>query len=123
MNMSVGHTLVAGVIPAGTLLHHGTTVNQVPDRPEWVALDIEHSYILCGTANMSCWHLTLAVTRPLKVLYFDGSSAVKMQGGSMDSQDLIAWGKSEPKRHSDEINRIIDLCAWAKDRDIQGFVR
>ncbi len=43
-------------------------------------------------ADGGCYHLTLAATRALKVLYFDGSSAAKMSGGPMDSQDLVAWG-------------------------------
>lgn len=126
MNLSVGHSLVAGIIPVGTLLYHGTTTNQIPNQPQWTALEVEHSYILCGMEHpetLGCWHLTLAVTSPLRVLYFDGSSAAKMQGGSMDSQDLVAWGKIQPKRYFDEWDRILDLCAWAKDRNIHGFVR
>ncbi|KAG1717669.1 hypothetical protein EDD22DRAFT_856019 [Suillus occidentalis] len=31
------------------------------------------------------WHLTLTVTRPMKVLYFDGSSAMKLLEGTMDT--------------------------------------
>lgn len=114
--------MVAGVIPTGTLLYHLTSVHEIPSGPEWVAMDPEHSYLFCVTQG-SCWHLTLVVTHPLKVLYFDGNSASKLLGGSMDSQDLIAWGKIDTKRVFDEYDRLADLCAWAKDRDIHGFVR
>lgn len=126
INVHLGHSLVAGIIPIGTLLYHGTTTKHIPDIPEWTAVDPEHSYVFCRIeqpAASGCWHLTLVVNRPLKVLYFDGSGAAKMPGGSMDSQDLVAWGKIDIKRWFDDRNRITDLCAWAKDRDIQGFVR
>jgi prepilin-type processing-associated H-X9-DG protein len=89
-----------------------------------VATDPEHSYLFCRAheAGKGCWHLTLAVTRPLNVLYFDGSSAAKMQG-CMDSQDLIAWGHVERKRIFDEWNRIHDLCAWGKKYNLDGYMR
>ncbi|KAJ3526210.1 hypothetical protein NMY22_g10259 [Coprinellus aureogranulatus] len=119
-----GHTIVPVTIPRNTLLYHGTWHKQVPSFPDWVATDPEHSQIFCVTSDVEkgCWQLTLAVTRPLKVLHFDGSSAAKMQG-SMDAQDIIAWGQVEPKRIFDEASRIKDLCAWGKKYDIDGFLR
>ncbi|KAF9526540.1 hypothetical protein CPB83DRAFT_908335 [Crepidotus variabilis] len=121
-----GHNIVPGVLPVGTLLYHGTSSHQVPEGPNWTAVDPEHSFIFCNDLirnGTGCWQLTFAVTHPLKVLYFDGSGAAKMWGGSMDSQDLFAWGSIQPNRTFDEQNRTIDMCAWGKSRDINGFVR
>lgn len=121
-----GHSIVAGTIPAGTLLYHSEFSNQVPRKPDWTAIDPEHSLLFCADKekdNSGCWLLTLVVTKPLRILYFDGNSAGKMLGGSMDSQDLVSWGNIQTSRYFDEDNRIIDLCEWAKDRDVHGFVR
>ncbi|TFK33435.1 hypothetical protein BDQ12DRAFT_738756 [Crucibulum laeve] len=74
-----------------------------------------------------CYHLTLVSTRPLRLLYFDGSSAAKMQGGPMDAQDLIAWGEVKPEWAFKERERLAALCEWAKagneERRVDGFVR
>ena len=43
----IGHTIVAGTIPPGTLLDHGTSKPVVPTIPEWAATDPEHSYLFC----------------------------------------------------------------------------
>ncbi|KAF8833174.1 hypothetical protein BDN67DRAFT_986195 [Paxillus ammoniavirescens] len=122
--MRNGHTMVPGTIPKGTLLYHGTSQNKLPPGPEWTATDPEHSLIFCrGEAEEGCWHLTLATTRPLKVVYFDGSSAAKFQYGSMDTQDLIAWGTSRPRWIFEEAQRIQDLCKWGQNYAVDGFVR
>jgi len=74
--------------------------------------------------NESSWHLTLAATRPLKILYFDGNSAAKIQcEGTMDIQDIISWGEPRPDRWFDEEGRITDLCTWGNEFGIDGFVR
>ncbi|KAG1887217.1 hypothetical protein F4604DRAFT_1917027 [Suillus subluteus] len=118
-----GHNIVPGVIPIGTLLYHGTKGSQmIPSGPEWTAMDPEHS-IYFSHGNRSGWHLTLATTRPLKVLYFDGSSAAKLSDGTMDTQDIIAWGGPRPGRFLDERDRIEDLCTWGKKFRIDGFAR
>ncbi|KAG2153939.1 hypothetical protein DEU56DRAFT_429701 [Suillus clintonianus] len=118
-----GHNIVPGVIPIGTLLYHGTNGSQtIPSEPEWAALDPEHS-IFFARGNGSGWHLTLAATRPLKVLYFDGSSAAKLSEGTMDMQDIIVWGEPRPERFFDESDRIQGLCKWGKEFGIDGFVR
>ncbi|KAJ3503502.1 hypothetical protein NMY22_g18230 [Coprinellus aureogranulatus] len=119
-----GHTLIPATIPAGTLLYHGTTRHTIPSTPEWVALDPEHSYTFCIAQKKGdpCWHLTLATTSPLKLLYFDGSSAAKIRG-SLDSQDIIAWGKVIPERTTDEASRIRDLCRWGGKYGLDGFLR
>ncbi|KAG2140055.1 hypothetical protein DEU56DRAFT_735341 [Suillus clintonianus] len=116
-----GHNIVPGMMPTGTLLYHGTYYDTIPSGPEWTATDPEHSIIFAG-GNGSGWHLTLAATRPLKVLYFDGSSAAKVPEGTMDMQDIIAWGKVQPERFFDEKQRIKDLCTWGKVFGIDGFI-
>ncbi|KAG2093518.1 uncharacterized protein F5147DRAFT_779321 [Suillus discolor] len=110
-----GHNIVPGVIPTGTLLYRGTIRNTVPNP--------EHSLVFARGKDGGGWQLTLATTRPLKVLYFDGSSAAKVAEGTMDTQDIIAWGEVQPKRFFDERSRIEDLCAWGKEFGIDGFAR
>ncbi|KAF8803214.1 hypothetical protein BYT27DRAFT_7195792 [Phlegmacium glaucopus] len=119
-----GHNIVPGTIPIGTLLYHGTFREEIPRIPEWTATDPEHSYLFCvpTSEHSGCWHLTLVATRPLKVLYFDGSSAAKFPGGAMDSQDVLAWGEVKPDWTYEERKRIIDLCEWGKQYGIDGFV-
>jgi len=120
-----GHSIVPGTIPIGTLLYHGTSRNEIPRSPDWTAIDPEHSYFFCfpTPADSGCWHLTLVATRPLRVLYFDGSSAAKFHGGSMDSQEVLIWGEAKPEWIFEERKRINDLCEWGKQYGIDGFVR
>lgn len=121
-------------VPVGTLLYHGTYKREVPSKPGWIAMDPEHSYMFCQTEPTGaradadqkpagCWHLTLTTTRPLKVLYFDGSSAANMEGGSMDSQDILLWGEIKPEWTFQERKRIDELCKWGKELGLDGFVR
>ncbi|KAG1740389.1 hypothetical protein EDD22DRAFT_323655 [Suillus occidentalis] len=118
-----GHNIVPGTIPIGTLLYHGTNGSRtIPSEPEWTAMDPEHS-IYFSRGNGSGWLLTLAATRDLKVLYFDGSSAAKVSEGTMDTQDIVAWGELQPERAFDEKDRIDDLCTWGKEFGIDGFTR
>jgi len=119
----VGHNMVPGVVPTGTLLYHGTDSHTIPSGPQWTATDPEHSIFYASGRNGNGWHLTLAATRPLKVLYFDGSSAFKIPEGSMDVQDIVAWGRPRPDRMADEDERIINFCTWGKEFGIDGFVR
>jgi len=72
--------------------------------------------------NDNCWHLTMVTTRPLKLLYFDGSSAAKMEG-PLDSQDLLAWREIRPDRILEERERLEKLCEWASRYELDGFVR
>ncbi|KAJ7100638.1 hypothetical protein B0H15DRAFT_943948 [Mycena belliarum] len=119
-----GHSLVPGTVPVGTLLYHGRGDAHLPVGPDWTATDPEHSYIFCrGSTEAGCWHLTLVASRPLQVLYFDGSSAAKMKDGPMDTQDVVGWGQVLPDRFFDEKNRIMDLCNWGKPLGVDGFVR
>ena len=127
MNLLIlGHNVVPGTIPIGTLLYHGTIKEEIPSTPEWTAIDPEHSYMFCffrPEDSTGCWHLTLITNRPLKVLYFDGSSAAKFLGGSMDSQDILAWGAVKPAWTFEERKRLDALCEWGRQHGIDGFVR
>ncbi|KAH8103590.1 hypothetical protein BXZ70DRAFT_889319 [Cristinia sonorae] len=121
-----GHNIVAATIPPGTLLYHGRRDDQIPKVPEWLATDPDHSYVFCVNGagdGKGCWHLTLVTTRPLRLLYFDGSSAAKMFDGAMDSQNVVVWGGAYKNRTWDELGRIRDLCEWGKKYEIDGFVR
>ncbi|KAG2352831.1 hypothetical protein BDR07DRAFT_801102 [Suillus spraguei] len=120
-----GHTIVPGTIPVGTLLYHGAiTGPQLPTALDWVAVEPDHSMIFChGEIETGCWHLTLTVTQPMKVLYFDGSSAVNLLEGTMDTQDLVAWSKMKPEWVKNEMQRIMDLCEWGQKYGVNGFVR
>lgn len=56
-------------------------------------------------------------------MYFDGSAAAKVNSGTMDTQDLLVYGKFDPGKRRREKDRILDLCAWGKPFGIDGFVR
>ncbi|KAF8194742.1 hypothetical protein K438DRAFT_1587874 [Mycena galopus ATCC 62051] len=126
-----GHSIIPGTVPVGTLLYHGRADNKLPSVPEWTSTDPEHSFPFAGDSDpdtngtlAGCWHLTLVATRPLKVLYFDGSSAANIRdGGTMDMQDLIVWGKVDPERWWDDRRRLDDLCAWGQQFGLDGFLR
>ncbi|OJA13587.1 hypothetical protein AZE42_02742 [Rhizopogon vesiculosus] len=107
--LRIGHTIVPGIVPVGTILYHGAiTGPHIPTALDWVAMEPEHSMVFCrGSVETGCWHATFAVTRPMKVLYFDGNSAAKIPEGTMDTQDL----------------RIQDLCKWGLQNGINGLVR
>ncbi|KAE9392261.1 hypothetical protein BT96DRAFT_888117 [Gymnopus androsaceus JB14] len=119
-----GHNIVPGIVPVGTVLYHGRGDSNTPTGPEWLATDPEHSYIFCrGQASTGCWQLTVTALRPLNVLYLDGSGAAKMPDGPMDSQDVLAFGEIIPEKYIAERERIKNMCQWAKDFPVDGFVR
>ncbi|KAJ7634948.1 hypothetical protein FB45DRAFT_830479 [Roridomyces roridus] len=119
-----GHTIVPGTIPVGTLLHHGRSDQNVPTFAEWTTMDPEHAYLFCGNKAMSSseFFLMFVVTRPLKVVYFDGSSGANMKDGSLDMQDLLLWGKARPDRWMAERARIDGLCEWGREFGVDGEV-
>ena len=125
----LGHTIAPGVIPKGTLLYHGSLHgDELPLGPDWVATDPEHAHIFCVDqlhllSQQTCNHFSLATIRPLKVIYFDGTSAAKMPNGTLDTQDLVAWGKFGTGYQNEETQRIQDLCKWGKNFGVDGFVR
>ncbi|KAJ6472864.1 hypothetical protein C8R47DRAFT_1145633 [Mycena vitilis] len=128
-----GHSVIPGTVPVGTLLYHGRPNSSLPTVPEWTSTDPEHAYPFCSEDDATnstmggCWQLTLVATRPLKVLYFDGSSAANMRdpstSGTLDAQDLIIWGKVDHERWRDERGRITELCAWGRNFGLDAFAR
>ncbi|KAF8452504.1 hypothetical protein L210DRAFT_3518810 [Boletus edulis BED1] len=121
--MRNGHAIVPGIIPKGTLLYHGTTSNVFPTMHEWFATDPEHSYLFCGiSVEAECWLFTIATTRPLKVVYFDGSSAAKLQDGALDTQDLLLWGEPRGGTAKEDMQRIEDICKWGGKYKVDAFV-
>jgi hypothetical protein len=62
-----------------------------------------------------CWLFTLMTTRALKIVYFDGSSAVKLPGGTLDTQDLLLCGEPRGGEDEEELQRIRYICEWGKD--------
>ncbi|KAG1831853.1 hypothetical protein EV424DRAFT_1534110 [Suillus variegatus] len=120
----IGHTIVPGTVPVGTVLYHGAlTSPHLPTALDWVAVEPDHSTFFCkGPIETGCWHLTLTVTRPMKVLYFDGNSAAKLPEGTLDTQDLVAWSEMKPERVWNEEQRIKDLCKWGEKYGVNGFV-
>ncbi|KAG1851106.1 hypothetical protein F4604DRAFT_1934118 [Suillus subluteus] len=70
VSSSIAHLLIQA---AGLLK---ISLPHLPTSLDWVAVEPDHSIIFChGSIETGCWHLTLAVTQPMKVLYFDGNSA------------------------------------------------
>ncbi|KAG8698078.1 hypothetical protein FRC08_006148 [Ceratobasidium sp. 394] len=117
-----GQSVVPGIVPIGTTLYHGRSNAQPPTTTEWLAFDPEHAIVFARGVNSRLF--TFVATRPLRVLYFDGSSAAKLSSGSLDTQQLLAWGttgKGDGMR--DERRIIADLCEWGKDLGIDGYVR
>ena len=70
-----------------------------------------------------CWFHTLTTTRPLHIIFFDGSSGAIFPDGSLDAQDLPIWGESCPDNTSEEYVRIRDLCEWVTQFGMDGIVR
>ncbi|OJA08608.1 hypothetical protein AZE42_12385, partial [Rhizopogon vesiculosus] len=121
----IGHRIVPGTVSVGIILYHGAlTGPHIPTALDWVATEPEYSMIHCrGTVETGCWHATFAVTRPMKVLYFDGSSSAQLPEGTMDTQDLVAWSEMKPEWLDNELQRIQDLCKWGLKNGVNGFVR
>ena len=67
--------------------------------------------------------ITLQAKRDLRLVYFDGLSAAKMKDGTLDSQDVVLWGRPQPDKNFSEIERIEALCDWGKQFGLDGFVR
>ncbi|KAH9056823.1 hypothetical protein EDB87DRAFT_1565954 [Lactarius vividus] len=114
-----GHSLVPATIPKGTILYHGRADPRIPS-PDWVAFDFEHSYLLCLE---SCYVISLQAKRDLRLVYFDGLSAGKRKDGTLDSQDVILWGRPRPDKYYSEVERIEGLCDWGRPLGLDGFVR
>ncbi|KAI9459914.1 hypothetical protein BJY52DRAFT_1186220 [Lactarius psammicola] len=115
-----GHSLVPATIPKGTVLYHGRVDPQIPVSPDWVAFDFEHAYMFC---RQSCHMISMQAKRDIRLVYFDGLSAAKMKDGTLDSQDVILWGRPRPDKYYSEMERIESLCDWGKPLGLDGFVR
>ena len=61
--------------------------------------------------------------RDLRLVYFDGSSAAKMDDGPMESQDIITWGKPRPDKYRAERERLKILCESGRPYGLDGFIR
>lgn len=61
------------------------------------------------------------------MLYFDGSSSAKGPTGWLDTQEVLQNRRGAPVLSPlgwrDECYRIDALCAWGKDKGVDGFVR
>ncbi|KAI6004340.1 hypothetical protein EDC04DRAFT_2611669, partial [Pisolithus marmoratus] len=114
--MRNGHTIVPGTVPIGTYLYHATNRHYVPTIPDWVSMNPEGSTYFCmGPPEIGCWHLTLVTTRPLK--------CCELYSGTMDTQDVLTWGKVLPNKTSLEQERISTLCEWGSRFGVDGFIR
>ena len=116
----LGHSLVPATVPKGTILYHGSVDPRMPSSPDWLAFDFEHAYLFCRGPD---YVISLQVKRDLRLLYFDGSSAVKMKHGPMDSQDVVLWGRPQPDKFMSDWERINALCDWGRQFGLDGFVR
>ena len=116
-----GHTIAAATVLPGTILYHGRGSDDRPVKLDWVATDPEHSAPFCRS---KCYLYTYVTTRPLHLAHFDGSSASKVAlTGTMDTQDIVIWGKVRPDMTWNETVRIRELCKWGEQFELDGFVR
>ncbi|KZV67920.1 hypothetical protein PENSPDRAFT_583188 [Peniophora sp. CONT] len=118
-----GHSIVPCIIPAGTVLYHGLPSSTIPTHPDWLAFDFEHAF---NFARGQDGHvLSFATTRPLRLVYFDGSSAAKVADGAYDTQEIVMYQevRDDGRLGWGEDVRIKNLCEWGVPRGIDGFVR
>jgi len=92
----------------------------IPISPDWLAFEFEDAFMVC---HESCYMITAQAKRDLRLVYFDGLSAAEMKEGTLDSQDVILWGRPKPDKHHSETERIKLLCEWGKPLGLDGFVR
>ena len=115
----LGHTIAAAFIPPGTVLYHGHSPTSF-DKPDWLGFDPEHSFLLC---RCTCQFMSFVTTRKLRLGYLDGSSGANTVSGTLDSQDIMIWGKIRPEIFFDERERIAAICELAKQYGLDGFIR
>ncbi|KAJ7791714.1 hypothetical protein B0H14DRAFT_190698 [Mycena olivaceomarginata] len=113
-----GHSFAPCTIPVGTVFYHGRMDADIPTEPEWLAFDFEHAYRFAfGRAPHV---LTLATTRALRVLSFDGLSAHL----APETQSVIMYGEVRGGAGRLPPSAIgARLCAWGARHGIDGFVR
>lgn len=69
----------------------------------------------------------MRTTRPMKILYIDGSSAVLSASGTLDLQSVmlgrnISTQRSDPSIYDEKVRRH-ELCSWLTGLNIEGLVR
>ncbi|CUS12694.1 unnamed protein product [Tuber aestivum] len=144
----MGFSVVPGVVPPQTLLYHARRDGDAPPKMEWLAFDPEMSYGIFAARKKPLFLNTYSSTRELKVLYFDGGSAV-LCPSKTDAQDVILHGKVHgreawcPEDSVDgehdgggdgddgrdrrpvayDYTRARELCEWGSGIGVEGFVR
>lgn len=121
LSSNIGQSVVPGTIPIGTTLYHGGLTEQPPPKGEWLAFDAEHAADFARGPTRRLF--TFVTTRPLRILYFDGSSAAKLSTGALDTQDLLAKGMIGNNTMREEWGRLDELCGWGRETKIDGCVR
>ncbi|KAA1079206.1 hypothetical protein PGT21_003796 [Puccinia graminis f. sp. tritici] len=127
-----GHSIVAGVIPRGTLLYHGANKQEIPPNGmEWLSFDPEMAYSVHAVREGETALYTYSTQRPLKIIYLDGQSASVGTAGYMDSQSLLINGTVTEKLQEfgplnildGEYQRAEGLCKLGKRLGFEGIVR
>lgn len=121
INNFTGQSVVPGTIPIGTTLYHGGFTEKPPTKGEWLAFDPEHAADFSRGPTSRLF--TFVTTRPLRILYFDGSSAAKLPTGGLDTQDLLVKGVIGNNTMWEELGRLEGFCEWGRKARIDGYVR
>lgn len=140
-------------IPAGTLLYHGNAYAKVPERPDWLAFEVEHGEYFArklissfgsssgvhvvserdafamkksGPSNFGPGYLHVyQANRPLRLLYFDGMSAAT--GSPLGPSDMQEYMFLNHTWNWDSDGGIMDygaaLCKKGAEWGVEGFVR
>ncbi|KZT69220.1 hypothetical protein DAEQUDRAFT_710410 [Daedalea quercina L-15889] len=119
-----GHSIIRASIPAGTLLYHGSFTREYPSR-DWLAFHPEHAGMFARGSNGTLF--TVMTTRELNFIYFDGTSANKLDA-VVDTQDLFFFGEiGRGSRDTDwkisELARFNAGCEWGKQYGLDGIIR
>ncbi|KNZ44901.1 hypothetical protein VP01_870g1 [Puccinia sorghi] len=127
-----GHSIIAGIIPRGTLLYHGANKQESPPKAmEWLSFDPEMAYSVHAVREGETSLYTYSTHRALKIIYLDGQSASVGTAGFMDSQSLLIKGNvSKEIEEFGPINvlrveyqRAKGLCDVGKRLGFEGIVR
>ncbi|PLW53633.1 hypothetical protein PCANC_04337 [Puccinia coronata f. sp. avenae] len=127
-----GHSIVAGIIPRGTLLYHGENKWKSPSTGmEWLSFDPEMAYAVHAAREGETTLSTYSTQRPLKIIYLDGQSASAGTAGFMDSQSLLIHGNVSKEIEEfgpinvlrGEYKRAQGLCDVGKKLGFEGIVR
>ncbi|KAH9444154.1 hypothetical protein MJO28_016796 [Puccinia striiformis f. sp. tritici] len=127
-----GHSIIAGVIPRGTLLYHGANRRESPpEGMEWLSFDPEMAYSVHAVREGETALYTYSTQRALRIIYLDGQSAAVGTAGYMDSQSLLInrtvskeLGESGPLNIlRAEYQRAEGLCELGKRFGFEGIVR